>query len=488
MPALLASLPILVVLLAMALLHWRAALAGLAGLAVAGMVLAGAGGLDAGLALGALLEGASGTAGILWIILPALVIYELQARVGALGRIRAALAGISDARAVQALLIAWFFGLFMEGAAGFGTPVALAAPLLAGLGFAPVRAVALALLGHAGGVSFGAVGTPALAQLGMLDLPPPALAGWTMALHAVPLAALSLAVMRLAHDGPLGQRQVGLALLAALCFLVPATALAWLTGPELPTLGGALIGGAVFTLIVRQGGREGAAGWHLADLMPYLLILVLILATRLIEPVRVTLSGPWLGWNRGPYSGGIAPLFHPGTLLALGLVTSAVATGRTAALGPASLAALRRLLPVALALLVMLTLARLMLHGGLIETAAEAAAQAGAFWPLLAPFVGALGTFVSGSATASNILFTEFQAATARALGLPLMQMTAIQGVGAAIGNAIAPHNIIAGTATIGLVARDGEVLGRTLAPVVLYLLCAGGVLMLVLWILPGAG
>lgn len=488
MPALLAGLPILVVLLAMAVLHWRAAFAGLAGLAAAGLVLAGAGGLEAGLALGALFEGAGGTAGILWIILPALAIYELQARVGALGRIRAALTRISDDRSVQALLIAWFFGLFMEGAAGFGTPVALAAPLLAGLGFAPVRAVALALLGHAAGVSFGAVGTPALAQIGMLDLPPRALAGWTMALHALPLAALSLAVMRLAHDGPLGRRQVGLALLAALCFLVPATALALLTGPELPTLGGALIGGAVFILIVRQKGHAGGAGWQWADLMPYLLTLALILATRLVEPVRTSLSAIWLGWTWGPYSGGIAPLFHPGTLLALGLVTAALATGRGGALGPAGIAALRRLVPVALALLVMLTLARLMLHGGLIETAAKAAAGAGGVWPLLAPFVGALGTFVSGSATASNILFTEFQAATARALSLPLMQMTAIQGVGAAIGNAIAPHNIIAGTATIGLVARDGEVLGRTLAPVVLYLAVAGAVLMLVLRVGPGSG
>ena len=94
-----------------------------------------------------------------------------------------------------------------------------------------------------------------------------------------------------------------------------------------------------------------------------------------------------------------------------------------------------------------------------------------------------MGTFVSGSATASNILFTEFQAATARSLDLPLHLMAAAQGVGAAIGNAVAPHNIIAGTATVGLTGRDDKVLRQTLAPALAYALCAGAVLaVLVAW------
>lgn len=483
MPALLAISPILVVLLTMTLLHWRAAVAGAAGLGVALVVVGVAGGLEMGLLLGIGAEAASSTAAILWIILPALAIYELQSRVGAFDRLRAALADISDDRAVQALLVAWFFGLFMEGAAGFGTPVALAAPLLTGLGFTPVRAVALALLGHAGGVSFGAVGTPALTQVEMLGLAPQALAGWTYVLHTVPLFLLALAVMRLASDGPISRRHVGLAVLAAACFLIPALALAWLAGPELPTLGGALLGGAAFAAIVRTrraiADRQGV--WQLADLAPYLILIVLILVTRLIGPAQQALSGIWLGWGWDGFSGGIAPLYHPGTLLATGLVVAALASGRSAALLPSIGAALRRIAPVAVALVVMLALARLMVHGGLITQAAEAAARAGPAWPLVAPAIGALGTFVSGSATASNILFTDFQAATARALDLPLVVMAAAQGVGAAIGNAIAPHNIIAGTATVGVTGRDGEVLMRTLVPVVAYLGLTGLCLMILL-------
>jgi lactate permease len=109
----------------------------------------------AGVLAGAGAEALFTTATSLWIIFPALAIYELQVRSGAFDVIRAGMVSLSDEPRIQALLVAWFFGLFMEGAAGFGTPVALAAPLLVSLGFAPVRAVALALIGHAVGVSFG---------------------------------------------------------------------------------------------------------------------------------------------------------------------------------------------------------------------------------------------------------------------------------------------------------------------------------------------
>lgn len=469
MQAALAALPLGVVLAAMVLRRWPAAWAGAAGLAVAVAVWAGLG-LPGGVVVlaGAGAEALSGTLVILWIILPALTIYEVQRRAGALERIRAALAALSGERAVQALLIAWFFGLFMEGAAGFGTPVALAAPLLVGLGYGPVRAVAMALLGHAAGVSFGAVGTPAVAQVAVLGLDGAALALVTVGLHTVPAFGLALAVMRLASPGGMTGRELRLALLAAVCFTVPALALAALAGPELPTLGGALIGGAAFVVLACGRGAR-LNGWRLADLLPYLLIVALVLATRLIGPVQAALSELWLGWEWGAFRGGLAPLYHPGTLLALGLVGAALTTGRAALLAPAVGSALRRLLPVALALLVMLALARLMVHGGLIAALAGAAAGAGPFWPLLAPLIGVLGTFVTGSATASNILFTDFQAATARALDLPVLAMAAAQGAGAAIGNAVAPHNIIAGAATVGLQGRDGEVLARTLLPVLAY-------------------
>ena len=138
--------------------------------------------------------------------------------------------------------------------------------------------------------------------------------------------------------------------------------------------------------------------------------------------------------------------------------------------------------PVLLALLAMLGLARLMVHAGMIEALAEAAeALRGGAWPLLAPATGALGTFVTGSATASNILLTDFQLATATALGLPALLLVAAQGFGAAVGNIICPHNIVAGGATVGLGGREsGEVLRRTLPACALYATLGGVLVFLV--------
>jgi len=192
MHTLLAALPIGLVLVAMIGLRWSAAVAGLLGLAVALTLAIGVFGLGSqpgpGLvaaAAGALAEALFTAGSILWIVFPALCIYDLQARSGAFDTIRGRLTGLSDDPRLLALLIAWFFALFMEGVAGFGTPVALAAPILVSLGFPPVRAVTLAMIGHAAGVSFGAVGTPVLPQMAATGLSGLAITPVTALLHAL---------------------------------------------------------------------------------------------------------------------------------------------------------------------------------------------------------------------------------------------------------------------------------------------------------------
>ena len=491
MTAALAALPIAVVLAGIGALRLPAARAGAAGLAVAAALAlsvfelgAAAPGGAAPAVAGTLAEALHSTAVILWVILPALALHEFQQATGAVRRIRDALGGLTTDRRLQVILIAWFFGLFIEGAAGFGTPVALAAPLLAGLGFAPARAVVLALLGHAAGVSFGAVGIPTLTQAELSGLSGREIALTVTLMHAALGPLLLLAALRLAAPGPLRARDAGWALVAAVCFFVPSVALAGLVGPELPSLGGALVGGAAFVaLLVRFGPRVEArppAGLA-ADLAPYLAILALVLLTRLVGPLQAALSDLALAWQLpGGFSGSFAPLYHPGTLLFAGLIGAALATGRAGAAPGALGAALARLGPVALALLAMLALSRLMVHAGMIDALAEAAAGTGRAWPLVAPFLGVLGTFVTGSATASNILFTELQLSAAASLELAPVAMAAAQGAGSAIGNVVAPHNIIAGAATVGIVGREGAVLARTLAPGLLYAAALGGLVFLV--------
>jgi lactate permease len=473
-----------VILAGMVALGRSAAQAGLAGLAVAALLAvtafdlgaAAPGGLGPA-AAGTALEALHATLVILWIILPALALYEFQNRTGAILRIRDALGGLTDDRRAQAILIAWFFGLFIEGAAGFGTPVALAAPLLVGLGYDPVRAVVLALLGHAAGVSFGAVGTPTLTQVALSGLAPTELAGRIALIHALLGPGLLLLMVRLAGEGRLSRADIAACVVAAAAFFAPSLALAALAGPEVPSLGGALAGTVLFVLYLRRRGegRVPRLGGLLPDLAPYVVILALVLATRLLDPLGDALRGVAVAWTRdGGFTGRFEPLYHPGTLLFAGLALGALLTGRAADLAPALRAALVRLLPVAVALAAMLALSRVMVHAGMIATLAEAAARTGPAWPVLAPAVGVLGTFVTGSATASNVLFTDFQLSAARALGLPEAAMTAAQGVGAAVGNILAPHNIIAGSATVGLVGREGDILRRTALACLVYAVAAG--------------
>jgi lactate permease len=495
--ALLAALPILVILVLMLGLRWSAARAGVAGVAAAlGVAVLGFGfpaGAAPALGLPAALAGATAEAGftaltVLWIIGPALGIHQLQMRTGAADVLRAALAGFAPDPKILALLVAWFFVLFMEGAAGFGASVALAAPFLVAAGFRPVEAVTITLIGHVVGVSFGAVGTPVVPQVAATGLTGREIARATGIYHTAfgwfPLLVM-LVLVRRASPEPAGGRGIwAWAALAYLCFLVPYTLLWSFVGPELPTLGGALFGGVLFVVLLQRFGREprpeaGAAapdahraGSVLRAAAPYLVLVLLVLATRLAPALRRALQAVELRWELwGLFSGAMQPLYHPGTILLLGFVAGALlqrASPRTVAgaVGDATL----QLVPVAVALLAMLLLSRLMVHAGMTEVlAAAAAAGTGSAWPALAPFVGVLGTFVTGSATASNILFTDFQRETALALGLPVLGVVGVQGFGAAVGNMVCPHNVVAAGATVGLQGREGEILRRTLWVTLVY-------------------
>lgn len=494
MTAAFASLPLLAVVGLMLGLRWRAVYAGLAGLAVAIVVAMGPFGLGvtrltefgpAAATGGALLEAGFTTVTILWIIFPALMLYELQNRSGALLTLRSAAGQVSAEPRIQVVLIAWFFGLFMEGAAGFGTPVALTAPLLVGLGYGPTRAVALALIGHGAGVSFGALGTPVLAQAALSGLPAVEIARETALLNAAVGWSLLAALVWLAGDRAPTRRDWAMAALAGACFYAPYLGLALWVGPELPTVGGALVGGVLFAAIISLRRTTVApvdGGQVIRAVLPYAVIVALVLATRLLPVLGETLRSVAVTWSvGGVFRGAWSPLYHPGAILFAGLVLGGLAQGRTIGeFATAATAAGGRLMLVAAALFAMLAVSRVMVHAGMIGALASAAAATGGVWPFIAPFTGVLGSFVTGSATASNILLTPFQTSAGAALNLPPVTMAAAQGVGAGIGNIVCPHNIIAGGATVGLAGREGEVLRQTLIICLFSVAAAGG---LMLWL-----
>lgn len=492
MSALLALLPILLFILLLVALRLPAAVSGSAAAFLAGIVAIW--GFDYAPTLtnilGPTLEALFTAFTIIWIIFPALGIYEYQERTGGTARIGHWLSSVSTRPQIIVLLLAWFFALFLEGAAGFGTPVALTAPMLVALGFAPIKALVFALIGHAVGVSFGAVGTPIVPLLEAASVDSRTLSLITLGLHAALGGSLTLLLFKLAGSGSEHEARSPLSstipLIAAFLFFLPAAFFASIVGPELPTLGGALVGGGLFVALVKwKWPSEVASENRLATsllraCLPYLIVLCIILTTRLLSPVAKALRETKIDWTfADAFSGSVSFFYHPGTILMVALLAAtAISRSGIIVLKSSLGAAAVRLPSVALALVAVLIMARLMVHSGMINALALAAAETlGSYWALAIPVVGVLGSFVTGSATASNIIFADFQVSAAQAAGVTSLLALAGQGFGAAIGNIIAPHNIVAGAATVGLIGREGEVLKRTL-PVCAAYMTAGGLLL----------
>jgi len=290
---LLAALPVLAVLGLMLGLRWPAARAGVVvalATAVLAVVAFDFGRDDSGYGIGDGLVGVLAEAGfitltIVAIIGPALGIHHLQSATGATPMLESALRRISPDPRVVALLIAWFFALFMEGAAGFGTSVALAAPFLVAAGFTPVSAVVAAMIGHVVGVSFGAIGTPVAAQIAISGISGLDLARSTALFHVVLGWIMALVVLRLitADRGDPTPWRIGL--LAGVSFLVPYGLIAFFVGPELPTLGGAVLGTALFIVLIRR--RPGTSTDTTDTTTPS------VAATTSISPSTPPKSRPW---------------------------------------------------------------------------------------------------------------------------------------------------------------------------------------------------
>jgi lactate permease len=526
---LIAATPVLLGTLLLVGLRWPAARAMPACGAVTLALVAGYWRVGAPWLGAAVVEALFITASVLLILFGAMLLIAQLEAVGALATVRGWLSRQSADRRVQALLVGWLAGSFLEGAAGFGAPAAITAPLLVALGFPPLLAVAAALVGDSVAVSFGAVGTPVLVGLaqglaGVADAPEAAALAWRIAANDVivgtvlpPLLVLTLTV------GARGRRGVADALAVAPLSLVVgfvhlgvAALVARGLGPELPSLLGPLAGMLVLLGCLRRGWLIPRAPWDFPSpsmagaparpaapggpapvqtapslgraLAPFAILVVLLAATR----ARGLGLAPWLasfriGWadlfDTG-VRGDLAPLGSPfvAFVLVWGL-TALSFPGAVRAWGPSAAAAWRRTRAAVVPLVAAIVVVRLFVHSGQNAAGlpampavlgAAASNAVGGVWPLFAPWLGALGSFVAGSATFSNLLFAQLQHQVATAGGFPAVDVLALQAMGAAAGNMICIHNVVAAAAVAGVVGGEGAVIRRTFGPMAVYLVLAG--------------
>lgn len=489
------------------------------------------------------LQGLILTAAILWIIFGAILLLNTLKHSGAITAIRGGFSSISPDRRVQAIIVAWLFGCFIEGASGFGTPAAVAAPLLVALGFPAMGAVMIGMMIQSTPVSFGAVGTPIVVGVsGGLDrvaISERLIAegsSWevfyqlitsgvaiTHALVGI-LMPLLMCMMLTRFFGRHRSWMEGLAmapfaLFAGLAFVVPYAAAGVFLGPEFPSMIGALVGMAIvlpaakagFLLPKTQWDFAPASEWPAAWLgnieikldsltgkspmplalawLPYLLLALLLVISRVFPEAKAFFTGFLaFGWSdilgEAGVSGSIQPLYLPGgimvvVVLATFLLHRMRVNELRAALGESS----RTLLGAGFVLIFTIPMVRILINSGVnaadmpsmpVAMAELVSGAVGQVYPLFASSVGALGAFIAGSNTVSNLMLSQFQFSVGELLGVSGVLLVAMQAVGAAAGNMIAIHNVVAASATVGLLGREGCVLRLTVIPTAYYLLASG--------------
>ena len=495
-------------------------------------------------------EGLFITFDILFIVFGAILLLNTLEHSGAVQTIRANFVNISTDRRVQVVIIAWLFGAFLEGAAGFGTPAAIAAPLLVALGFPAMAAVVIGLMIQSTPVTFGAVGTPILigvtgglensqatAQLDAAGMSFDAYLQMVTAESAIihgivgTLIPLFMIMMMTRFFGANRSWTEGLsiapfALFGGVAFTIPYVLTGIFLGPEFPSLIGALVGLAVVTYAARRGFLLPEDTWDfpprdqwserwLGNMdqrldttaekvmstplawTPYVLLALLLVASRIFPPLTnalqaLTIGLPNLfGTNITPET---SPLYLPGfILLVVVAITFFLHRMSGEGLGRAFRESGQTLLGAGFVLVFTVPMVRIYINSDVnaldlasmpVAMGQWVAATAGGVWPLFAPTIGALGAFIAGSNTISNLMFSLFQFSVAQQLAISTAVVVALQAVGAAAGNMIAIHNVVAASATVGLLDREGDVLRRTILPTIYYVVFAGILGMIAIYLL----
>ncbi|MCG7491611.1 L-lactate permease [Vibrio sp. Of14-4] len=487
------------------------------------------------------IQGVIITISVLWIVFGAIFLLNTLKHTGAISTIRYGFTNISPDRRVQAIIIAWCFGCFIEGASGFGTPAAIAAPLLVAIGFPALAAVLMGMMIQSTPVSFGAVGTPIIVGINKgLDSHNIGQtlvsngSNWEAYLQQITasvsiihacvgiLIPVLMAVMLTRFFGKNKSWTEGLdiipfALFAGLSFTLPYALTGVFLGPEFPSLIGGLTGLSVVVFAAKRGFLVPQTTWDfeheskwpkewLGSLkielnttqskpmsmwlawFPYVLLALALVLSRVSGDVKSVLMGINLSFenifNYADINAAIQPLYLPGGILVFVAFVAVLIQSRSIkplvkACGESSQA----LVGAGFVLMFTIPMVRIFVNSGIngadlasmpITTANFTASLVGEAFPVLSASIGALGAFIAGSNTVSNMMFGQFQFEVARTLSISSVIVVALQAVGAAAGNMIAIHNVVAASATVGLLGREGATLRKTILPTLYYVIVTG--------------
>jgi lactate permease len=500
--ALIASLPVVVLLGALAFFHIKAHYAAILGLVLAWLIAVFVYGMPASTASAAAGYGAAfGLLPIGWIVLNAIFVYDLTVKTGKFEVVKETIGGLAGDRRIQVLLIAFAFGAFIEGAAGFGTPVAISAAMLIGLGFKPLAAAGLALIGNTAPVAYGALGTPIITLAKVTGLNEMALSA--MVGRQLPIFSMIVPFWLIWQmSGFRGMVEVWPAcLVAGLAFAIPQFLMSNFHGPSLVDIVAAI--SCIVALyaflkvwqprniwrfpeerdtphVVHKSHGFGAAflAW-----MPWLVLSVLVFIWGYV-PVKTwmnTVAGgifapswevPFLHnlVNKAPpvakaVSAEAAKYtFNYLSATGTGLLLSGIIAGLWLGLKPGALLStyvgtLKRVRMSLLTIAAMLALGFVTKSSGSDSTMGLAFASTGWMFPFFSPLLGWLGVALTGSDTSSNVLFGNLQVVSANAIGMNPVLAAASNSSGGVMGKMIDAQSIVVAGVATGQHGKEGEIL-----------------------------
>ncbi len=490
--------------------------------------------------IASVLDGAIIGGSILPIVFGAILLVNMLKLSGAVESVRHRLCRVTPDPRLQLILIGWLVTAFLEGIAGFGTPAAIVAPLLVTLGFPPIAAVVLTLVADSSPVTFGAIGTPVLVGLerglqagdGSAAMIEPdfinqvAVRAATMDLAMGSFLPLIIVVMFTRFFTPRKSWTEGfavwkVALFAGFAYTLTAAATAAWLGPEFPALAGGGIGLLATIILIQKRIFLPRTSWSfdqesdlssrpentqiapapasmgfLRAMLPYVLLVALLLISRINAlPVKEILrqwkvgSSDILGTGLGSL---IEPLYSPGFLFLIAAAATVwLHQMKRQQVRESVISAASGIPATAVSLIGAVAMVRIFVNSGInasgnesmpVELALAASSTFGSAWPLAAPFIGALGAFVSGSATFSNLTFSHLQYSIAQQTGINPEIILSLQLLGADAGNMACVHNVVAAVSVLGLQGKEGTVIRYTMVPMLLFCVAAGALGLLVTW------
>ena len=432
---------------------------------------------------------------IMWIVFTALWLYNLAADTGKFDLLRRWMAdhAFGDVR-LQVILVAFCFGALLEGTAGFGAPVAVTACLLLGLGFEAGQAVKVSLIANTAPVAFGSLGIPIVALAGVTGLDQMKLSA--MVGRQLPFLSLILpGYLVWVVAGRRGLKETWpAALVAGASFATAQFAVSNFWGPYAADIIAALAAIAALTLFCRvwkpAAARAGSSGPSsgeahaplalsraevLAAWTPWVLLSAVMIVwsyLKLFQRGQLALPVPglhnaiFIALYQKPYAAIYAfqPMAAGTAALTASVITALLLGADPATFLRSGLKTLRQLRQPGLTVALIVALAYLYNYSGMAFTLGAALAGLGVFFPLASGFLGWIACFLSGSDTASNLLFGNLQVAAAHQIGVSPILLAATNSSGAVTGKMISPQNIAVGVTTVGLVGKEGHVMRTTLA------------------------